>query len=161
MHARTANSRADLGSHTLLYLGDQWSIGDWNGLQQAAQRELPAERRPPRIEEPPQTLKEYDPEWGRSFWTGTWAASCDHARMLSHVKVPALFTHHQRRIDEKTGFLIGAISDLQVSRVREIIQAAGQPFEYKSFPAMGHPMHQIDPGLFANTLTAWAGTLKA
>ena len=25
-------------------------------------------------DEPPQNLKEYDPEWGRSFWTGTVAA---------------------------------------------------------------------------------------
>ena len=33
-------------------------------------------------DEPPQNLKEYDPEWGRSFWTGTVAASCDHERML-------------------------------------------------------------------------------
>jgi len=143
------------------YLGDQWSIGDWKGLQEAAQRQLPADRRPPAINEPPQILKEYDPEWGRSFWTGTWAASCDHAQMLSHVKVPVLFTQHQRRIDEKTGILMGATSDLQASRVREIVQATGQPFEYKSFPAMGHAMHQIDPALFANTLTAWAETLKA
>ena len=142
------------------YLGDQWSIGDWKGMQEAAQRQLPADRRPPRIDEPPQNLKEYDPEWGRSFWTGTWAASCDHAQMLSHVKVPVLFTHHQRRIDEKTGLLMGASSDLQASRVREIIQATGQPLEYKSFPTMGHAMHQIDPALFANTLTAWAETLK-
>ena len=82
-------------------------------------------------------------------------------QMLSHVKVPVLFTHHQRRIDEKTGFLFGATSDLQARRVREIVEAAGQPIEYKSLPTMGHPMHQIDPALFANTLTAWAETLKA
>ncbi|HTS50720.1 MAG TPA: alpha/beta hydrolase [Bryobacteraceae bacterium] len=143
------------------YLGDQWSIGDWNGMQEAAARELHVRVPPPRTDEPPQNLKEYDPEWGRSFWTGMWAASCDHAQMLSHVKVPVLFTHHQRRIDDKTAFLLGATSDLQARRVREIVEAAGQPIEYKSFPTMGHPMHQIDPALFANTLTAWAQTLKA
>ena len=143
------------------FLGDQWSIGDWKGLQESGQRALPDGTRAPRMQEPPQNLKEYDPEWGRSFWTGAWAASCDHAQMLSHVKVPVLFTHHQRRIDEKTGILMGATSDLQASRVREIVQATGQPIEYKSFPAMGHPMHQIDPALFANTLTAWAEKLKA
>jgi len=27
--------------------------------------------------EPPQNLKEYDPEWGRSFWTGTVGAAPD------------------------------------------------------------------------------------
>ena len=143
------------------YLGDQWSIGDWKGMQEAAPRELPAYLTGPRTDEPPQSLKEYDPEWGRSFWTGMWAASCDHAQMLSHVKVPVLYTHHQRRIDEKTGVLFGANSDLGARRVREIVQATGEPFEYKSFPTMGHPMHQIDPALFANTLTAWADTLKA
>jgi pimeloyl-ACP methyl ester carboxylesterase len=49
------------------YLGDQWSVGDWAGLVAAAQAspakmmsmfEMP--------EEPPQNLKEYDPEWGRA-----------------------------------------------------------------------------------------------
>ena len=143
------------------YLGDQWSVGDWKGLQEAIQRELPAGRTPPSSDAPPQNLKEYDPEWGRAFWTGTWAASCDHAQMLSHVKVPVLFTHHQRRIDEKTGVLMGATSDLQARRVCEIVQSTGQPIEYKSFPTMGHPMHQIDPALFANTLTAWAEKLQA
>jgi len=43
--------------------------------------------------------------------------------------------------------------------LREIIEAAGQRIEYKSFPTVGHAMHQIDPALFANTLTAWAETL--
>jgi pimeloyl-ACP methyl ester carboxylesterase len=143
------------------YLGDQWSIGDWKGMQEAAGRELPPGISPPKAEEPPQNLKEYDPEWGRSFWTGTWAASCDHAQMLSHVKVPVLLTHHQRRIEEKSGALIGALSELGARRVGEIIRAAGQSFEYKSFPTMGHAMRQIDPALFANTLMAWAETLKA
>jgi pimeloyl-ACP methyl ester carboxylesterase len=144
------------------YLGDQWSVGDWKGMQEAARSELP-----PLLaglfrggDEPSQNLKEYDPEWARSFWTGAWAASCDHARMLASVKVPVLFTHHSRRIDEKTGTLIGAISDLQVSRVREIIGATGQRFQYESFPSMGHPMHQLDPGLFARTLEAWTATLE-
>jgi hypothetical protein len=45
-------------------------------------------------------MKEYDPEWGRAFWTGT----------------------------------VGAISDLQAARVRELVEGAGQPFEYQSFP---------------------------
>ena len=66
------------------YLGDQWSIGDWEGMVAAAPDvlpgwlagvfQLPAE--------PPQFLKEYDPEWGRAFVSGSVAASCDHDRML-------------------------------------------------------------------------------
>jgi pimeloyl-ACP methyl ester carboxylesterase len=140
------------------YLGDQWSVGNWAGMVANAENELPplmAMMRP-RAEEPPQTLKEYDPEWGRAFWTGTVGASCDHARMLKAVKVPVLFTHHFRHVDEATGFVMGAISDLQAGKVRELVEGAGQPFDYRSFPQMGHSMHGQDPQLFAKTLTEWA-----
>ena len=145
------------------YLGDQWSIGDWDGMIAAAPREVPpgiAAIVAGRAEDGvPQRLKEYDPEWGRAFWTGTVAASCDHARMLASVKVPVLFTHHFRNIDEATGTLMGASSDLQAMRACELIRAAGQPVDYQSFPAMGHSMHGQDPQLFADTLIAWAATL--
>jgi pimeloyl-ACP methyl ester carboxylesterase len=145
------------------YLGDQWSVGDWDGMVAAAPRELPAW-----IAglfsgqaggEPPQNLKEYDPEWGRAFWTGTVAAGCDHARMLASVKVPVLLTHHFRIVDEATGVLMGALSDLQAARARQLIEAAGQKVEYRSFPQMGHAMHQQDPKLFAATLVEWATKL--
>jgi pimeloyl-ACP methyl ester carboxylesterase len=142
------------------YLGDQWTVGNWTGMVANAASELPAwmaNFRPP--EEPPQNLKEYDPEWGRAFWSGTVAASCDHARMLKAVKVPVLFTHHFRRVDEATGFVMGAISDLQAGRVRAIIEEAGQPFDYRSFPQMGHAMHAQDPQLFADTLSGWAAAI--
>jgi pimeloyl-ACP methyl ester carboxylesterase len=144
------------------YLGDQWSVGDWQGMIAAAPRELPAWMGAlvgSFGAEPPQNLKEYDPEWGRAFWTGTVAASCDHARMLASVKVPVLLTHHFRRVDEKTGVLMGALSDVQAQRVCELVSAAGQKLDYQSFPTMGHAMHGQDPDLFARTLVAWAATL--
>ena len=47
----------------------------------------------PQTDEPPQNLKEYDPEWARASFTGTQTASCDHAQMLAAVKVPVLYTH--------------------------------------------------------------------
>ncbi len=142
------------------YLGDQWTIGNWAGMAANAASELPpwlAGFKP--ADEPPQNLKEYDPEWGRAFWSGTVAASCDHARMLKAVKVPVLFTHHFRRVDETSGFVMGAISDLQAGKVRELVEAAGQPFDYRSFPQMGHAMHSQDPQLFADTLSGWAAAL--
>lgn len=146
------------------YLGDQWAVGDWAGFVANRKDELPtwmtAMGSPP-ADGPPQNLKEYDPEWGRAFWTGAVSASCDHARMLKAVKVPVLFTHHFRQVDPATGTLMGAISDVQVAKVRELIEAAGQPFEYRSFPQMGHAMHSIDPSLFAATLTEWALALSA
>ncbi len=157
------------------HLGDQWSVGDWHGLQQAWLRDLPpalleglARMAPPArddayvsSDEPPQNFKEYDPEWARAFWTGSVSASCDHARMLAAVKVPVLFTHHFRKIDEATGRLQGAISDLQVRQVRELITAAGQRFDYQSFPDMGHAMHEIDPQLYVKVLREWTSSLDA
>jgi len=145
------------------YLGDQWSIGDWDGMLSAAPRELPAwlaalfSAAAP--SEPPQNLKEYDPEWARAFWSGTVSASCDHASMLSRVKVPVLLTHHFRRVDEATGELMGALSDLQAAHARALIAATGIPVDYQSFPTVGHSMHGQDPRLFVNTLARWAATL--
>ncbi len=146
------------------YLGDQWSIGDWEGMGAAAADELPptiAAVRPMfgAGDEPPQTLKEYDPEWGRAFWTGSISAGCDHATMLASVKVPVLFTHHFRVIDEASGALLGAISDVQVARVRELVEGAGNTFEYVSFPEMGHSMHGQDPQRYVDTLVGWVNAL--
>ena len=154
------------------YLGDQWTVGDEEGLAKAIGESmqamspevaraiakfLPANPQGLAIRE--QMMREYDPEWARAFVTGSVSASCDHARMLSTVKCAVLFTHHFRWLDEKTGTFVGAISDQQVERVRELITAAGQKFLYKSFPEMGHAMHRIDPALFARLLTEWAASL--
>lgn len=158
------------------WLGDQWTIGDWEGMQAAAPTELPVwmlaanegmrikrdgeDDAPPQSPGgPPQNLKEYDPEWGRAFYSGTATASCDHARMLASVRVPVLFTHHFRMVDDETGIVMGASSDLQARHVRELVTGAGQPFDYRSFPRMAHSMHGQDPKLFAQTVTEWSATL--
>ena len=140
------------------FLGDQWCVGDWAGMVAAAPAALPAWMAPflPRGDEPPQSLKEYDPEWARAFWSGTASLNCEHRRMLERVRVPVLFTHHFRRIDEETGVLQGAVADVQVAYARKLIEAAGQPFDYRSFPQMGHSLHGQDPKLYADTLREWA-----
>jgi pimeloyl-ACP methyl ester carboxylesterase len=149
------------------YLGDQWSIGDWDGLVAAAPTELPgwlamvAGALGAGGAEPRQELKEYDPEWGRAFWTGTFAAACDHERMLASVKVPVLFTHHFRAIDEASGALMGASSDLQVARVRELVTGAGNRFDCVDLPTMPHSLHGTDERLYVETLRGWAETLTA
>jgi pimeloyl-ACP methyl ester carboxylesterase len=160
------------------YLGDQWSIGDWQGMQAAAPRELPmhvltALVRMRIIEPPspggpgpdgppgpPQNFLEYDPEWARSFWTGAATASCDHERMLSSVNVPILLTHHYREIDPDTGALMGAVSDEQVARARQLVTAAGQSFDVVDVPGMAHSMHRHDPELFASTIRDWSANLE-
>jgi pimeloyl-ACP methyl ester carboxylesterase len=159
-----------LGLHNK-YLGDQWTIGDEEGLARAMQEGLRpqlAERiakflpsHPGGMAARQQMIREYDPEWARAFLSGTVAASCDHAQMLAAVKCPVLFTHHFRWFDEKSGILLGAISDHQVERVRELINAAGQPFVYQSLPEIGHMLHFLDPTLFARLVTEWAGTLPS
>jgi len=148
------------------YLGDQWSVGDWDGLTTAMRSALP----PPLQlvgaafgvgEEPPQNLKEYDPEWGRAFWTGTVSEGCRHDKMLASVRVPVLFTHHFRVIDGATGTLLGATSDLQAIRVRELVTGAGNACEYLSMPTMGHALHDQDPDLFCATLGSWVDSLAS
>jgi pimeloyl-ACP methyl ester carboxylesterase len=139
------------------FLGDQWSIGAWDAMRDGAASRLPEHLRfIPVPEEPPQNLKEYDPEWGRSFWTGSVAAACDHERMLRSVKVSAvLLTHHMRMTDEASGFLFGAMSDQQAQRVQTLLSGAGVAVEYRSFPDVGHSMHGERPQLYVDTLLDW------
>ncbi|MEU0508017.1 MULTISPECIES: alpha/beta fold hydrolase [Amycolatopsis] len=142
------------------YLGDQWSVGDWAGFVAAA-KASPSKILSlfPMSEEPPQNLKEYDPEWGRVFFEGTVALHCPHDRMLSQVKTPVLITHHAHEIDPETDELIGALSDVQAERAMAIIHAAGAQVTYESFPDAAHMMHTFDPARYAEVLTAWAAKL--
>ena len=148
------------------WLGPQWSIGNWDGMLAAMPTELPASilaglaaMAPAGSEQvpagPPQALKEYDPEWGAAFVSGAATAASDHATLLSQVKVPVLFTHHFHTVDASTGALMGAISDLQVQRVRDLVSGAGNRFTYRSFPEMPHSMHGYAPDVYAATLLAW------
>jgi pimeloyl-ACP methyl ester carboxylesterase len=156
------------------WLGDQWSIGNWQGMQAAAAAELPfrmvitseamrvkrdGDDAGPATEGPPQKLKEYDPERARAFSTGTAMASCDHGDMLESVRVPVLFTQHFRQLEADKGAPMGAIADIQVRRVRELVTAAGQHFDYFSFPEMAHQMHEQDPELFTGLIVEWAEKL--
>ena len=102
------------------FLGDRWSVGDWAGMVAAAPAALPTWMAPflPRGNELLQDLREYDPEWARAFWSGTASLNREHRRMLERVRVPVLFTHHFRRIDEETGVLRGAVADVQVACAR-------------------------------------------
>ena len=143
------------------FLGDQWSIGAWDAMRAAAPERLPSWMAGfPIGEEPRQELKEYDPEWGKAFCTGTVAASCDHERMLRSVKVPdVLLTHHFRVVDEHTGALMGALSDTQAVRVRALLRGAGVSVTYRQFPTVGHAMHSLEPDLYVDTLVEWVTSL--
>jgi pimeloyl-ACP methyl ester carboxylesterase len=146
------------------WLGDQWTIGNWGGMQAAAPRELPAwiarlTASTTPSAEPPQNLKEYDPEWARAFVSGSVSASCDHARMLASVRAPVLLTHHFRAVDPVSGSQMGAISDEQAQRARELVTQAGQRCDYISMPDAAHQLHASDPETFCRVLLDWSGTL--
>jgi pimeloyl-ACP methyl ester carboxylesterase len=143
------------------FLGDQWSIGAWDAMRAGAAEWLPEHLRFITVPDaPPQNLKEYDPEWGRSFWNGTVAAACDHERMLRAVKVShVLVTHHMRRVDEENGFLLGAMSDQQARRVLDLLTGAGAVVDLRSFADVGHAMHADRPELYVETLLDWVGRL--
>jgi len=143
------------------FLGDQWRVNDWEGMRDAAkQHPHPLVRLLlGNASEPRQSLKEYDPEWARAFLEGTVAASCPHERMLAEVKTPVLLTHHARSVDPESGTLLGAYSDLQAKKARELLAATGVRFEYASFEDAAHPMHNADPERFAKVLTDWARSL--
>jgi len=145
------------------FLGDQWSIGAWDAMREGSAARLPEHMWfIPVPDEPPQNLEEYDPEWGRSFWTGTVAAACDHERMLRSVKVPSvLLTHHMRITDAASGFLLGAMTDQQAQRVRDLLTGAGVDVQYRSFPDVGHSMHGDKPDLYVETLFDWVSSLEA
>jgi pimeloyl-ACP methyl ester carboxylesterase len=145
------------------FLGDQWSIGAWDAMREGAASFLPEHLSfIPVADQPGQNLKEYDPEWGRAFWSGSVAAACDHERMLRSVTVEhVLLTHHTRIVNEANGFLLGAMSDQQAQRVRELLAEAGVVVDYRSFPDVGHAMHGERPDLYVETLLDWAGKLRA
>jgi pimeloyl-ACP methyl ester carboxylesterase len=144
------------------FLGDQWSIGAWDAMRAGAAEFLPEHLSfIPVADEPPQNLKEYDPEWGRAFWTGSIASACDHERMLRHVKVErVLLTHHRRVVSETNGFLLGAMSDQQAQRVCELLTQTGAVADYRSFPDVGHMMHGERPDLYVDTLLDWVASLE-
>jgi hypothetical protein len=109
------------------YLGDQWSIGAWDVMRDAAPDVLPPRLQAVPFEaEPPRRMKEYDPERGRAFWSGTVGASRDHDRMLRCVDVPVLLTHHFRLVDE-AGNLLGAMTDAQAEGVRSLRSSSSRP----------------------------------
>jgi pimeloyl-ACP methyl ester carboxylesterase len=141
------------------YLGDQWSIGAWDAMRAAAPERLPGVLGMiPFGDEPRQDLKEYDPEWGKAFWSGTVAASCDHERMLRSVKVPVLLTHHMRMVDD-TGRLMGAMSDEQAARAQALLAEAGVTVTYREFPTSAHQMHSTEPDVYVDALLEWSTTL--
>lgn len=142
------------------HLGDQWTVGNWTGfMKEIADSPFAVAAKMFPDDEPPQFMKEYDPEWAKAFYTGTVAINCPHDVMLAQVKTPVLLTQHMRSEDASTGVLGGAISDAQAQRAKAIIAGTGQRCDYQDHPTALHMMHQFDPPLFARVVTEWIASL--
>lgn len=159
-----------LFSTRVKWLGDQWSVGDWQGWLRTLPDELPDRLKAKAglilsfvgvgdgDNEPPQHLREYDPELARSCVDGTFLTGNDHQALMGSVRKPVLLSHHLRNFDTETGFFFGALDDDQAQRARELVEAAGQPFTYVDLPEAEHSMHASDSALYARTLIEWAKT---
>lgn len=146
------------------HLGDQWSVGDWEGLINAYNNIMP-----PAVvrgmlgteTEPQQRVKEYDPEWARATISGSLSASCDHFKMLSKVKCPVLFTLHSALLALMTGSSREAVLADMIAQIERLIKNSGQSFTFFSFPKMAHLMHNVDPDQYVRILVDWEKTLPS
>lgn len=68
---------------------------------------------------------------------------------------------HARIVIPDSGNLLGALSDLQAVKVRELVGAAGVPIEYVSLPDAAHAMHAADPERCVQVVSGWAKRLTA
>jgi len=75
------------------------------------------------------------------------------------VRVPVLLTHHFRTVDAATGRLVGASSDDQARRAREIVTAAGGRIDYRDFPDAPHAMHEHLPKQYVEAVLDFVATL--
>ena len=86
--------------------------------------------------------------------------SCDHERMLRSVKVPgAASPTTSASIDEPTGALMGASSDLQAATGPGAPHRRGSAVRVRRLPTTAHSMHGTDPQLYVDTLTGWVDKL--
>ena len=58
-----------------------------------------------------------------------------------------------------SGNLMGAMSDLQAAKARELMSQTGAAVEYVSLPDAAHAMHAADPKRFADLVIKWAKQL--
>ncbi|MEU0877990.1 hypothetical protein ABZ345_05280 [Lentzea sp. NPDC005914] len=72
-----------------------------------------------------------------------------------------LFTHHFHHVDPDTGNLLGAITDLEVRRVRQLVESTGNSFTCRAFADMPYSMHGSDLATYAETIGSWCPGVRS
>ena len=143
------------------YLGDQWSIGAWDAMGEAASTFLPEHLQGV----PFGRGAAAEPEGIRPR-VGSGVLD-RHGRRVVRSRTHAAQRQGRRRAadpphaggDEDTGFLFGAMSDQQADRVQALLRAPASTSTYRSFPDVGHSMHGERPELYVETLLDWVKSL--
>lgn len=111
------------------YLGDQWSVGDWDGFVAAVPEELADWQAHVALvvgtEEPAQNLREYDPEWGRP---SSPERSPPAAPPRDAEPGEGSSAVHPSLPDDRRELrgLIGACSDVQAGRVTQLVKGVAR-----------------------------------
>ncbi len=97
----------------------------------------------------------FDPNFTRAFIDGSACASIDHTAVLKAVRCPMLLLHADWFIQPGTGLLLGAMSDDDVRRTRELAPQC----DYRRIRS-GHSIHIEKPRIFIAELLRFAEELK-
>ena len=85
------------------YLGDQWSIGAWDAMREAAPDRLPEHMPASRRREPPRTSRSTTPSGAGPSGAGPSAPPATTSGCSQRQGPAVLLTHHMRAIDEPAG----------------------------------------------------------
>lgn len=99
------------------------------------------------------SLKTYDPDFGRAFIDGRIYVDFDHAKALSAVHCPFLVLHADWKRLPSYG-LVGAMDDEDAKRILQLVPHA----QYRKIAAK-HVIHVFKPRAFVQAIEEFASTL--
>lgn len=99
------------------------------------------------------SLKTYDPDFGRAFIDGRMYGNFDHAKALSAVRCPFLVLHADWKRLPSYG-LVGAMDDDDAARIQQLVPHA----QYRKIAAK-HVIHAFKPRAFVQAIKDFALTL--
>ncbi|MCB8926269.1 MAG: alpha/beta hydrolase [Ardenticatenaceae bacterium] len=109
---------------------------------------------PPVMNELWRGLQTYDPQFGVSFYDGSWNDGFDQADALRRIGVPAVLIHTNWQYDED-GILMAAMDDKDAERARSLIPNV----EFVKVDS-GHGFHFEKPNDFVQIMVNFLPTLR-